>query len=146
MFEGDEGDEVPPEVGDRFLLTDIIYEDAKRRDEIGRNYISCEVAEVEGEFPTEEPEDLADLPFFSVAVACSGVLDLEDQGQLTWAGLTSFSSEDLSEEDLDEPFIVVALTGGTQDLIGASGQVEIFDEEAPSEEDIWTRYEVTLLM
>jgi hypothetical protein len=149
----EEVEERPPSVGDRFIATENVYSDEERTDLIGRNHITCDVTEAEGEFPAEE--DIVpgeELPFFRFSLLCSGALDLFGQGVLTWSGLTTFSSEDIEElielgEDalLDEPFIVVAITGGTFDFIGASGEVAIFEEESPVEDEFWTRYEVTLL-
>jgi hypothetical protein len=143
----------PPSLGDRFVSIDNVYSDEERTELIGRNHFGCEVTEAEGELPDEE--DIVpgeELPFFRVSTLCSGALDLFGQGVVSWDGLATFSSEDLEElielgEDalLDEPIIVVAITGGTFEFIGASGEVAIFGEESPVEDEFWFRYEVTLL-
>jgi len=140
-----------PEVGDRFLATDTVYKDADRTHEIGRNYIQCTFIDIVGEIPMEFPEEVADIPEFAVALMCSGVLELDEHGTMSWSGLTDFTSDDAIAElegTLDpaaEPFIVVAINGGTFEFVGASGEVAIFDEEAPSDDETWTRYEVALL-
>jgi hypothetical protein len=148
VLTGDAAEEMAPEVGDRFIVTDTVYADAERTDEVGRNHIQCVVSEVDGELPETEPAEGEKLPYFRVSILCSGVLDLFGQGTLSWSGVTTFTSEDFEElteeERLTEPFIVVAITGGTFDFVGASGEVAIFDEESPVEGEIWSRYEVTL--
>lgn len=138
-----------PAQGDGFLSTDALYEDEERTELVGRNHIECTVTEVVGELPTEELEDPDDYEDFRTTTSCSGVVQLFGQGTLTWSGAATFSLDDLLEEiesgyDFDEPFITVAITGGTQELIGANGQVDVFDEEAPTEDEVWTRYEVQL--
>jgi hypothetical protein len=157
VFVDEEGLEVEPSVGDRFVTTDELYEDAERTELVGRNHIDCTITEVVGELPTDEQFeniedlDLDELEYFRLSFTCSGVVEVFGQGTLTWGGVVSFSLDDLIEEiefgeELPEaPFITVAITGGTDELIGATGQAELFDEEAPTEDEIWTRYEVTLL-
>jgi hypothetical protein len=144
----DAAEEMAPEVGDRFIATDTVYADAERTDEVGRNHIQCVVSEVAGELPETEPTEGEELPYFRLSILCSGVLDLFGQGTLSWSGVTTFTSEDFEElteeEMLDKPFIVVAITGGTFDFVGASGEVAIFEEESPVEDETWNRYEVAL--
>lgn len=153
----EEEDEFDPQVGDKFYVVDALHSTEERDDWVGRNYIDCTVAEVEGSFPSEEEfEELEpgdDIPEFRLAQLCSGTVTLYGQGDLTWQGLETFTDEDLeaelSDPDFDptaEPFITVAITGGTWDFIGASGQVSVFDEMNPDEDGPgWSRYEVVLL-
>jgi hypothetical protein len=142
VLEGEE--ESPPNVGDRFVATETVYADEDRTEEVGRNHIDCTVTEASGGFP-EEPEAEEEPPSFTLSLLCSGVLTLADQGDLSWSGVTTFTEE--SEGDL---IITVAITGGTGDLLGSSGEVAIFDESGDDEEagegdDVLSRYEVTLL-
>lgn len=141
-----------PELGDQFFLVDALHSTPERNDWVGRNNVSCTFTELAGEFPSEEEfEEGGEVDFFRITQSCEGVVTLYGQGTLTWAGLITFDDEDLEAElaeDFDpyaEPFATVAITGGTRELIGASGQAEIFDEEAPDEDTSWGRYEVTLL-
>lgn len=146
VFEDEEAEEeFAPDMGDRFIVTETVYNDEERTDEAGQNHIECVVTEAVGEFPETEPEEGDELPFFEVSFVCSGVLELHDQGTLSWSGVTGFSSEDGFEEMSDEPFIELAITGGTDDFIGASGQATIFEEAGESEEEVLSRYEIELL-
>ena len=138
-------EEFAPDLGDRFVVLETVYDDAERTDEVGRNHIECTITHVAGEFPEAEPAEGVEPPFFEVEFVCSGVLDLQDRGTLSWSGVTGFSSDDFTEESSEEPFIVLAITGGTGDLVGASGEVTIFDDPTGSEEETLSRYEVSLL-
>lgn len=135
-----------PDPGDRFVGTETVYSDEDRTDEVGRNHIECTVTESFGEFPTEEPAQGEEIGRFGVSFVCAGVLDLYDQGTLSWSGVTGFSSEDFVEEpDENVPFIDLAINGGTDELIGSSGQATIFEEAGNDEEEVLSRYEVELL-
>lgn len=135
-------DEFAPQVGDRLVLTETVFADEARTEQVGRNHIECTFTEAEGEIP-EEPPAGGDPPAFAVSFVCAGVLDLFGQGTLSWSGVTGFSSQD--EPGPDEPFIVLAVTGGTSDLIGASGEVQVFEVAGAAEDEVLSRYEVTLL-
>lgn len=121
------GEEDLPEAGARFIVVDTLYSDEDRKDEVGRNDLVCTVTEV-----TDET---------SIDVLCSGVVRLDDKGSLAWQGAVTFEATE--EESDDEPFIVVAITGGTEDFAEAKGQVEIFDDGSTEEESL-SRYEVEL--
>jgi hypothetical protein len=120
------GDEELPTAGARFVGVDTLYSDEDREDEVGRNDFVCTITEV-----SDEP---------TVDVVCSGVVRLDDSGSLAWSGATTFSEEEMSS---DEPFIIVAITGGTEDFTGADGQVKIFDDGSTDDETL-SRYEVDL--
>jgi hypothetical protein len=137
VFEGDaeedDGEEFAPNVGDRFVATETVYADDDRTEAVGRNHIHCTISESSGE---PEPEE---EPAFAVSFLCTGVLALDDHGDLSWSGVTTFT-----DEDDDDLIITVAITGGTGDLLGSSGEVAIFDESS-EDDDSLSRYEVTLL-
>lgn len=120
-------EEVLPEAGARIIVVDTLYSDEDRTDEVGRNDLACTVTEV-----TDEE---------SVHVLCHGVVRLDDKGSLAWQAAVTFEATE--EESGDEPFIAVAVTGGTEDFAEAKGQVEIFDDGSTEEESL-TRYEVDL--
>lgn len=127
--EGEElGDDEVPTAGARIVVVDTLYSDEDREDEVGRNDVACTFTEV------ADDEKSANL-------LCEGVVTLDDEGTLAWSGAASFDfAEEPSE---DEPFIVVAITGGTEDFVDAGGQVEIFDDGSTDEENL-SRYEVDL--
>jgi hypothetical protein len=141
VVEGD-AEEFAPDVGDRFIVTDTVYADEDRSEEVGRNHITCTVTEAAGEFPEGEPDPEQELSPFTLSLMCSGVLALTGQGELSWSGVTTFTEAE-AEADEGGPFITVAITGGTDDLLGSSGEVDIFTDEG--EDDTLSRYEVTLL-
>lgn len=144
VFEDDE--DFTPDVGDRFIGTETLYSDEGRTDEVGRNHIGCQVTEAFGVFPEDEFAEGEELDTFGVSFVCSGVLDLHDRGTLSWSGVTGFSSEDFMEEPSEDvPFITVAITGGTDGMIGSSGEATIFEEVGEAEDEILSRYEITLL-
>lgn len=127
-----EEEEFDPQVGTRFFSIDTLYSDADRTDEVGTNRIECVVTRAGGE--TEE-DFFADL-------LCNGVVRLDDRGDISWQTAVSFTAE---TADTDDPFVVIALTGGTDEFIGASGQVDVFDESDDDVEETLSRYEITLL-
>lgn len=134
-----------PNVGDRIVVTETVYDDADRTNDVGRNHLECTITEVVGELPEEEPAEGEEIPFFRVSFVCTGVLDMFGQGTLSWTGLAAFSSEDIDVEPGTQPFATVAITGGTEAFLGAAGQVAIFDELSEDEDEVLSRYEVTLL-
>jgi hypothetical protein len=145
VYSGDDEPDFDPDVGDRFVVLESVYYDAERTDEAGRNHIECTISESVGEFPEMEPAEGEPWPSFAVSFVCSGVLDLHEHGTMSWSGVTGFTSEDEFEEGQPEsPFIVLAVTGGTGGLIGASGEVVVYEEDTGSD-DILSRYEVHLL-
>jgi len=140
VFEGDE--DYTPAAGDRFIIVDKLYSDEARSDAAGRNDIACTVTEFSGEFPEGEPAPGDEVDFL-LRFICEGVIDLGDDGTLTWQGAAEFSDE-TSEGD-DVPFITVAITGGTGDFKRAGGQAELFDIGSDEEgAPVLTRYEVAL--
>jgi hypothetical protein len=144
VFTDDDGD-FDPDVGDRFVVTETVYYDADRTAEAGRNHIECTISESVGEFPETEPAEGEDWPYFAVSFMCSGVLDLDQHGTMSWSGLTGFSSDDEFDEDASESlFIMLAITGGTGSLVGASGEVAYYEQYTESD-DVLSRYEVRLL-
>lgn len=125
-------EEFEPPVGTRFLAIDTLYADEERTEEVGSNRIACEVVRIEA-----EPEEEA-----FVDLLCQGVVTLDGQGDLPWQASVSFSD---AEADAEEPFVVVALTGGTGQFIAAGGEVAVFDETTEEAEAALSRYEVTLV-
>lgn len=121
----------PPEAGDSLTFTATIYEDEDRDDEVGRNDGVCTVTEVEGD---------ADKPD-SLTFVCYGTLQIDDKGSLSWSGSATMEDE---SPDSDEPFITLAITGGTGDYKDAGGYVEVFDESDDGDEGD-QRYEAKLL-
>ena len=122
--------------GARFLAVDTLYSDEARTKRVGRNDLSCDVTEITG--PAEEPT--------GASLLCSGVIALDDQGSLAWQASVSFAMTEA--EDSEAPFATVAITGGTGDFRKAGGQVAIFEEGTPGEDEdseSLTRYEVELL-
>lgn len=116
-----------PEVGDRFMIVDELFADDDLTDEVGTNTIHCTVNDVVGESEDD----------FAMRLLCHGVARL-DGDDLSWQALAVFSSDD--EPDEDDPFVTVAITGGTGDLDEAAGQIELFETDDP---DV-VRYEVDL--
>lgn len=125
-------EEFEPTVGTRFLSIDTLYADEERTEEVGSNRIACEVVRIEGE---SEEDAFVDL-------LCQGVVTLDGQGDLPWQASVSFSA---AEVDAEEPFVVVALTGGTGEFVAAGGEVAVFDETTEEAEAALSRYEVTLV-
>lgn len=126
----DEEPEIAPGPGDRFLAVDTLFADAERTEEVGRNLIECTLITAAGE--TEEE--------FTADVLCHGVVSLTDQGDLAWQGQFR-----IPESFLSEPFITVAITGGTGAFTRAGGSVAIFDESPEDDSETLSRYEVSLL-
>lgn len=125
-----EAEMVPPTAGDRFVFVDTIYADTERTEEVGRNDIVCTVTEFSG---TSEAD-------FEQHMTCDGVVTLDD-GTLAWQAAVHVAATD--EFDPEAPFATVAITGGTGDYRGASGQASLFDE-SESEAESLTRYEIHL--
>lgn len=142
VFEGEEQEEFQPAAGDRFIIVEKLYSDEARDDEVGRNDIACTVTESSGEFPEGEPAPGDEFDFL-LRFVCEGVIYLDDDGTLTWQGAAEFSDETFEAED--EPFITVAITGGTEKFVRAGGQVEISDVSADEEDAaVLSRYDVEL--
>lgn len=124
--QGEDIGEEGPDAGARILLVDTLYRDGERTDEVGRNDLVCTVTEA-----TEED---------ALQALCFGVVRLDDQGSLAWSAAVQLGAQ---AESADEPFMVVAVTGGTQEFTGADGQVELF-EDGSTDEGAKVRYEVDL--
>ncbi|MFA9444930.1 hypothetical protein [Egicoccus sp. AB-alg6-2] len=127
----EEVDDLMPSAGDRFLLVDTLYSDEARTALVGRNDIECTVTAFSG---TSEED-------FSQNLLCHGVVTVDGAGTLAWQGAVQFSS--MTEFDPAMPFATVAITGGTGQYLGASGQAKLFDTSTDDDESL-TRYEVKL--
>ncbi|MFA9428803.1 hypothetical protein [Egicoccus sp. AB-alg2] len=127
-----ESEQTLPSAGDRFVFVDELYADEARTERVGRNDGECTFTAFTGE--TEEE--------FQASLVCHGVVTVDDTGSLAWQGALQFSA---AEVDPEQPFATVAVTGGTGGLVGADGQVRIFDTTAEGDEQSTTRYEVELL-
>lgn len=123
-------EEVPPGPGDRLLVVDTLYSDPDRTEEVGRNLIECTFVSATGETPEELVAD----------ALCHGVVTLHDQGDIAWQA--QFRAPEAFEAD---PFVTVALTGGTGKFERAGGSAEIFDESPEDGEESLSRYEIRLL-
>lgn len=132
--EDDIDEQTPPSAGDRFLLVDTLYADEARTQRAGRNDIECTVTEFSG--TTEED--------FEQHMLCQGVVTLDGAGTLAWQAALHFSAMAEDEFDPEAPFATVAITGGTGDYVGASGQATLFDTSPEGSEESLTRYEVQL--
>lgn len=131
VFEGPGEPEVAPGPGDRFLVVDTLFRDPERTEEVGRNLIECTFITALGE--TEEE--------FTADVLCHGVVTLDDQGDLAWQA--QFRAP---EAFLEDPFVTVAITGGTGAFERAGGSAQIFDESPEDQSESLARYEVRLLL
>jgi hypothetical protein len=146
VFTGPDEEEPPsdPRPGDRFISVETLYSDQERSTEVGRNDIACDVTEVRGEFPQEEPPPDAELDFF-LRILCRGVVSLHGQGDIAWQGATEFSDEAFEQDPTTTPLITVALTGGTGVFNRAGGEARIFDFEGEDGDDAaLSRYELIL--
>jgi hypothetical protein len=121
-----EEEEIPP-VGSRVYISEVLYETedgTTRGDEVGRTHIECSAQVVSVNF-------LCDIAF----VFASG-------SQLHGTVLVDFAMEEEAE-----PFqLDIAVTGGTGDFFGATGDVSLTDITDPDEPDAPTEtlYEADL--
>jgi len=124
MMEEPEGD---PPVGTRLFISEALHEakdDNEAGDEIGRSHIECTAQVVPVNF-------LCDVAF---------VLDSGSQLH----GTVAF---DFAAVDPSEPFqLDIAVTGGTGDFFGATGEVALLDITDPDDPDAATTtlYEANL--
>lgn len=130
VFEDTAEPEAPPSPGDRFLVVDALFSDEERTKEVGRNLIECTLITAAGEVEEE----------FAADILCHGVVTLHGKGDLAWQA--QFSAPEAFQE---QPFVTVAITGGTGAFDRAGGAVEIFDESPEEGSETLSRYEVSLL-
>ena len=122
-FTGDEeppgGEEELPPVGTRLFIGEVLYEteDGETRgDEVGRTHIECAAQVVPVNF------------------RCDIVFALDDGSQLHGTVLVDFA-----EQDETEPLqFDIAVTGGTDDFFGATGEVSLLDMTPPDDEEAAT--------
>lgn len=144
--DGEEEEGFAPQPGDRFVGVDTVFADEALTEEVGRNDFECSVTDAHGDFPEDDNGDVSkessgesedgEEPDFFASLNCSGVVTLDEQGSLAWQGATTFPP---AEEE--GPFITVAITGGTGEFLGASGEAAISEVDDEGR----TRYDVTLL-
>jgi hypothetical protein len=121
---GGEEQEFAPPVGTRVFISEALYETqdgTTRGDAAGRTHIECTAQVV------------------PAVLACDAVFVLDDGSQLYGSALVDFSQE-TQQLALD-----VAVTGGTGDFDGATGEIALLDigNEVAGDETV-TRYETHL--
>jgi hypothetical protein len=122
-FTGDEeppgGEEEAPPVGTQLFISEVLYDtdDGKTKgDEVGRTHIECTAQVVPVNF------------------LCDIVFALDNGSQLHGTVLVDFA-----EEDTAEPLqFDIAVTGGTDDFFGATGEVSLLDITPPDDEEAAT--------
>jgi hypothetical protein len=127
-FTGDAGpmdeNEAPP-VGTRLFISEKLYDtdDGKTRgDAVGRSHIECTAQVVEFSF------------------LCDAALVFDDESQLIVSVHLDFSDPSLEGEPFD-----IAVTGGTNDFFGATGQITATDLST-SETETVSRYDADLVL
>ncbi len=127
-FTGDAGpmdeNDAPP-VGTRLFISEKLYktDDGKTRgDAAGRSHIECTAQVVEFSF------------------LCDAALVFDDRSQLIVSVHLDFSDPSLEGEPFD-----IAVTGGTNDFFGATGQITATDLST-SETETVSRYDADLVL
>jgi hypothetical protein len=130
-FTGDEEPEedlVPP-VGSRLFISEVLYEatdDNERGDEVGRSHIECTA-------------QIAPVNF-----SCDAAFVFDDGSQLHGTVVFDFGMEETAE-----PFqLDVAVTGGTGEFFGATGEIALLDITDPDdpEAETTTLYEADVTL
>jgi len=121
---GGEEEEFAPPVGTRVFISEALYETddgTTRGDAAGRTHIECTAQVV------------------PAVLVCDAVFVLDDGSQLYGTALVDFSKE------TEQLSFDVAVTGGTDDFDGATGEVSLLDisNEVDGDETV-TRYETHL--
>jgi hypothetical protein len=132
---GEESD--VPKVGDEIIFTDTLYAlggtpaaPAPAGDAVGVVNVRCLASQV---FEAEQ----------DAALTCSGVMSIEDRGDLTIQGRLRFSEFD------DPGFIEIAITGGTGEFYDGGGEIVVRDvpgdDSADEEGSTPSTYELQVL-
>ena len=130
LFRSMEGeDEIPP-VGTRLLVSQALYETedgATHDDQLGRAHIQCTAQVVPVNF-------LCDVAFV-----------FDTGSQLHGTAVVDFSSTSPTPEPLQ---FDVAVTGGTDDFFGATGEISVLDISDPEDPQAQTLtlYEVDVVL
>ena len=114
-----------PPVGTRLFITEKLYDTddgTTRGDAVGRNHIECTAQVVKFTF------------------LCNAVLVFDSGSQLTATVHLDFSDPSAEGEPFD-----IAVTGGTNDYFGATGQVTATDISTSAAESV-TRYDADLVL
>jgi Dirigent-like protein len=121
-FTGDEepmGEEEPPPVGTQLFISEVLYEatdDDERGDEVGRSHIECTA-------------QVAPVNF-----SCDATFVFDDGSQLHGTVVFDFGMEETAE-----PFqLDVAVTGGTGEFSGATGEIALLDITDPDDPEAET--------
>jgi hypothetical protein len=123
------GEEEAPPIGTRLFLSEVLYETqdgSTRGDEVGRTHVECT-------FQAVVLNALCDIAF---------VLDTGSQ-------LHGTAAVDFSMEGTTEPLqLDIAVTGGTNDYFGATGEVSLLDITPAGDEnaETVTLYETNLVL
>ena len=123
-----EEEEAPP-VGTQLFISEVLYEaeeDDELGDEVGRSHIECVAQAV------------------SVVFRCEAAFVFDSGSQLH--GAVAF---DFGMEETDEAFqLDIAVTGGTGDFFGATGEVSLLDITDTDDPDAETRtlYETDIVV
>jgi hypothetical protein len=115
----------PPPVGTRLFISEALYATADgttRGDAVGRNHIECTAQAVDFNF------------------LCDAALVFDNGSQLIVAVHLDFSDPSAQGAPFD-----VAVTGGTNDFFGATGQVTATDISTSAKETV-TRYDADLVL
>lgn len=117
-------EDFPPPVGSQLFLSEALYEataDDERGDEVGRSHIECTA-------------QVAPINF-----SCDVTFVFHDGSQLHGTVVADFGAAETSE-----PFqLDVAVTGGTGEFSGATGEISLLDITDPDDPDaeVTTLYE-----
>jgi hypothetical protein len=114
----------PPDVGSRLFISEVLYatsDGSTRGDKVGRSHIECTAQVVENNF------------------LCEAALVFGDS-QLTVTVDLDFSDPSAEGQPFD-----IAVTGGTNDFFGATGQVTATDISTSNKETV-TLYEADLVL
>jgi hypothetical protein len=127
-FTGDAGpmdENDPPPVGTRLFISEALYttpDGSTRGDAVGRNHIECTAQVVDFSF------------------LCDAALVFDSGSQLIASVHLDFSDPSLENAPFD-----IAVTGGTNDFFGATGQVTATDISTSDAESV-TLYEADLVL
>jgi hypothetical protein len=109
-----EAEELPP-AGTRYIFSEDLYEDEERTTQVGNNVGVCTIVTAGGE---------AEEDFF-LSTACEGVVNVTGVGDLSWQSSQDFPTHAES--------VKVTITGGSEALLGASGEVLVEFVDDPDE-------------
>ena len=126
-FTGDPGpldENDPPDVGTRLFISEVLYatpDGSTRGDKVGRSHIECTAQVVDFNF------------------LCDAALVFGDSQLLVSVAL------DFSDPSLEGAPFDIAVTGGTNDFFGATGQIKATDISESDQETV-TLYEADLVL